>query len=316
MAVSGRLIVTDSDGVARQPDQVVVSTVNSSPVAEAGPDQAIIRMVTTVHLDGTQSYDPDGDPVTYEWTFASVPQGSNATLSNADTGTPCFLADVYGTYQVRLVVKDPWAQSGDIVIVSFENVQPVANPGTSQSVRVGETVTLDGSGSSDANGDTLTYLWAITSLPPGSVATVADATAMNTTFVPDVAGTYVVQLIVDDGLQDSIPGTIQVQVVEDPTDAIDAAQTAQVAIASLNPRAFKNTNMQNTFNNKLNAVIADIEAGNLANALDKLQNDILGKTDGCATAGNPDSNDWIKDCASQGEVYPLILEAINILTGL
>lgn len=56
--------------------------------------------------------------------------------------------------------------------------------------------------------------------------------------------------------------------------------------------------------------------GNYAMALDKLQHDILGKTDGCANSGAPDSNDWIKDCVSHGEVYPLILDVINILRDL
>ena len=311
-----QLIVTDSLGAASQPDQVVISTTNSAPIAEAGADQAITLIGTTVHLDGTQSYDPDGDSITYEWTFASTPPGSNATLISANTPTPTFLADVYGTYLVRLVVSDPWTQSGDTMTVSFANVQPVANAGTSQSARVGETVTLDGSSSSDANGDPLGFRWAITSLPGGSVATIANPTAMITTFVPDLAGTYGIQLVVNDGFLDSVPGTTQVQVVANSTVPIEATQDVQASIASLNPGVFKNTNMQKTFNNKLNAVIADIEAGNYANALDKLQHDILGKTDGCANAGAPDSNDWIKDCVSQGEVYPLILEVIDMLRGL
>jgi len=311
-----QLIVTDSLGAASQPDQVVISTTNSAPIAEAGPDQAIALMGTTVHLDGTQSYDPDGDPITYEWTFASTPPGSNATLINANTATPSFLADVYGTYLVRLIVSDPWTQSGDTMTVSFTNVQPVANAGTSQSARVGETVTLNGSGSSDANGDPLTFRWAISSFPAGSGATIANPTAMITTFAPDLAGTYVIQLVVNDGLLDSAPSTTQVQVVANSTVPIEATQDVQASIASLNPGVFKNANMQKTFNNKLNAVIADIEAGNYANALDKLQHDILGKTDGCANSGAPDNNDWIKDCVSQGEVYPLILEVIEMLRGL
>jgi hypothetical protein len=311
-----QLIVTDSLGVASQPDQVVISTTNSVPITEAGPDQAITFIGTTVHLDGSQSYDHDGDLITYEWTFASRPPGSNATLFNANTATPTFLADVYGTYLVRLIVRDPWTESGDTMTVSFANVQPVANAGTSQSARVGETVTLNGSGSSDANGDPLTFRWAITSFPNGSVATIADPTAMITTFVPDLAGTYVIQLVVNDGLLDSAPSTTQVQVVANPTVPIEATQDVQDSIASLNPGVFKNATMQKTFNNKLNAVIADIEAGNYANALDKLQHDILGKTDGCANSGVPDNNDWIRDCASQEEVYPLILEVIEILRGL
>jgi len=311
-----QLIVTDSLGAASQPDQVTISTLNSAPIAEAGPDQAVIHIGTTVHLDGSQSYDPDGDPITYEWTFASMPPGSNATLTNANTATPSFLADVYGTYLVRLIVSDAWTQSGDTMTVSFTNVQPVANAGTSQSARVGDTVTLNGSGSSDANGDPLTFRWAITSFPAGSGATIATPFAMITTFVPDLAGTYVIQLVVNDGLLDSAPSTTQVQVVANPTAPIEATQDVQAAIASMDPSVFKNANMQKTFNNKLNAVIADIEAGNYANALDKLQHDILGKTDGCANSGSPDNNDWIKDCVSQGEVYPLILEVIDILRGL
>jgi K319-like protein len=311
-----QLIVTDSLGAASQPDQVVISTWNSAPIAEAGQDQAISLIGTTVHLDGTQSYDPDGDPITYEWTFASMPQGSNATLISANTASPTFLADLYGTYLVRLIVSDRWTQSGDTMSVSFANVQPVANAGTSQSASVGEAVSLDGSSSSDANGDALTFRWSITSFPGGSVATIANPTAMITTFVPDLAGTYVFQLVVNDGLLDSVPSTTQVQAIADSSVPIEATQDVQVLIASLNPSVFKNATMQKTFNNKLNAVIADIEAGNYANALDKLQNDILGKTDGCANSGAPDSNDWIKDCVSQGEVYPLILEVIEMLRSL
>ena len=111
MTIVIQLIVTDSMGAASQPDQVVISTWNSAPIAEAGLDQAITLIGTTVQLDGNQSYDPDGDPITYEWTFASMPPGSNATLTNANTATPSFLADVYGTYLVRLIVRDPWTES-------------------------------------------------------------------------------------------------------------------------------------------------------------------------------------------------------------
>ena len=85
---------------------------------------------------------------------------------------------------------------------------------------------------------------------------------------------------------------------------------------SLNPNVFKNANMQNALINKLNAVIASIQAGNYAGALSQLQNDILGKTDGCANSGAPDNNDWIKDCASQAVVYPQVLNAIAAVRAL
>jgi hypothetical protein len=313
-----RLVVTDSQGNPSDPDEVLVSTWNTPPVAEAGPDQAVLLTGSTVTLDGSQSYDADGDSITYEWTLLSKPGGSNATFTDAATVGPSFVADAYGTYVIGLVVADPWTQSaGDTVTVSFENVRPVANAGTSNSAVVGQPVTLDGSGSSDANGDPLTYQWALTSVPEGSQAVIANPPLVVTSFVPDLPGLYVVELIVNDGTASSDPSTIQVQVASDQTAVLAAIQDTEAVVASLDPGAFKNPNMQDTLiDNKLNAVIAYIEAGNYPAALDQLENDILAKTDGCANEGKPDPNDWITNCEAQAEVYPLILDLIELVKGL
>jgi len=74
--------------------------------------------------------------------------------------------------------------------------------------------------------------------------------------------------------------------------------------------------MKNALTNKINAVIRMVDQGQYANALDKMQNDIAPKTDGCANGGAPDNNDWLTDCAGQGEVYPLVLAIIDLLTQL
>ncbi len=104
------------------------------------------------------------------------------------------------------MASDLWTQSSpDTVTVSFENIKPVADAGTGQSTVVGETVSLNGSGSSNANGDPLTYTWDLVSFPDGSLSSIEDPTAMTTTFVPDLPGTYVVQLIIKDGFLDSDP---------------------------------------------------------------------------------------------------------------
>ncbi len=304
------LIVTDSLG-ASSSSSTTVSTTNTAPVAAAGADQLIISIGTTVQLNGGQSYDVDGDPITYQWTFISKPSGSIASLSGANSATPTFAADTHGSYLIQLVVSDPWTQGvPDSVTVSFENLKPVANAGISQSVVVGNPVTLDGSGSSDANGDPLTYRWALTSVPAGSISAIAYPAATMTSFVPDLSGTYVVQLIVNDGFVDSDPNTIQIQAVTLQTIAIGAIQYTESLITLLSPSDFKNPNMKNTLINKLNTVIANIEAGLYADALGQLQNDILGKTDGCANSGSPDKNDWIINCTAQGIVYPAILDAI------
>lgn len=90
------------------------------------------------------------------------------------------------------------------------NQTPVANAGPDQTVSVDDTVTLDGSGSSDADGDPLTYQWLFVSQPEGSAASLSDLSAVNPAFVVDVAGTYVVQLIVNDGTVDSDPDTVTI----------------------------------------------------------------------------------------------------------
>ena len=71
-----------------------------------------------------------------------------------------------------------------------------------------------------------------------------------------------------------------------------------------------------TETNKINAVISLITDKQYQDALDKLTNDILKKTDGCTNIGTPDKNDWILDCEIQAQVYGQILEAINLLKTL
>ena len=71
-----QLIVSD-DQADSAPDSVVVSTVNSAPVARAGPDQAA-PVGDTIDLDGNGSSDADGDALSFDWQFISKPAGSAA----------------------------------------------------------------------------------------------------------------------------------------------------------------------------------------------------------------------------------------------
>ena len=80
-----------------------------------------------------------------------------------------------------------------------ENTAPTAVVGSDRQVDLGSTVTLDGSGSSDPDGDTLSYSWQLASVPTGSNASVSNATSATTTFVPDSTGDYTAVLEVSDG---------------------------------------------------------------------------------------------------------------------
>lgn len=78
---------------------------NQPPTANAGADQTV-RTGSVVQLDGSASSDPDGDTLTFSWTFLARPAGSTATLTGANTDRPTFTADVRGDYVLELTVDD------------------------------------------------------------------------------------------------------------------------------------------------------------------------------------------------------------------
>jgi len=76
----------------------------------------------------------------------------------------------------------------------------------------GSTVLLDGSSSSDLDGDSLSYTWTLTSVPTGSAATLSNPSSPTPTFVADLVGIYVASLVVNDGTDTSIADEVSVVV--------------------------------------------------------------------------------------------------------
>lgn len=206
------LVVTDDKGASSAVDSVTI-TVNTPPVANAGNNQAV-AVSSTVNLDGRSSNDPDGDALTYSWSFSSKPVGSSATLTNPTTVNPSFIADVAGSYIVSLVVTDNKGASNTdtVTITATVNNPPVADAGGNQSASFGDTITLDGTGSSDPDGDPLIFSWAFVSKPAVSIATLSGANTNTASFVGDVNGSYEIRLTVTDdkGVIDIDTATITV----------------------------------------------------------------------------------------------------------
>lgn len=78
---------------------------NTPPVAVVDSDMEI-TIGEEVILDGSDSYDPDEDKLTYKWEFLSKPEGSETVLENPDSINASFIPDARGSYQIRLTVSD------------------------------------------------------------------------------------------------------------------------------------------------------------------------------------------------------------------
>jgi len=191
---------------------ITASTENSAPVADAGVNQNV-NTTSTATLNGSASSDADSDQLTYSWSIISKPAGSNATLTNPTIVNPTFVADLDGIYLAQLVVNDGTVDSSAVTVTitaTTANSAPVADAGIGQNIDMNNLVKLDGSGSADADGDALSYLWNFVSKPSGSSAIISDATVVNPTFVADKSGSYAIQLIVNDGQVGSSPATVAI----------------------------------------------------------------------------------------------------------
>ncbi len=197
---------------------------SQAPTADAGADQTV-NEGALVTLDGTGSSDPEGDPLTYAWTQTG---GPTVTLSGANTATPSFTvpqvdADTDLTFQLQ--VCDPSNPcSTDTVTVHVMNVAvnqpPVANAGPDQTVAAGANVALDGTGSSDPDGDPLTYAWTQTAGP--SVTPSGAGTATPTFTAPTGPATLEFQLEVCDPSSPCDTDTVVI-VVQPVSPAVDAS---------------------------------------------------------------------------------------------
>ena len=94
---------------------------NARPIANAGPDQEV-TVGETVQLDGSGSYDPDGDQITFEWTTSS----DGISLSGRTLDRPTLILTRAGTYRISLVVNDGSQNSAfDEVVIEARDTGPI-----------------------------------------------------------------------------------------------------------------------------------------------------------------------------------------------
>jgi hypothetical protein len=180
------------------------------PLAEAGQDHVarVTALPGFITLDGSASSDPNGAALTYHWTQVSGPAG---TFIDATAAKPTFNVFELGTYAFQLVVNDGSFNSfADIVQVTVKNDPPTANAGDDQLYDEFEkivSITLDGSRSFDPENVALTYRWKQLS---GWKVQLSDPNVVKPAFMHPWPGTYIFELVVNDGLQDSKPDAVAI----------------------------------------------------------------------------------------------------------
>ena len=181
-------------------------TANARPVADAGDNQLFDTIVANVTLDGTGSFDYDDDTLSYQWRQTG---GANVVILNPDTPEPNFAPTVEDVYYFELTVFDGSNYSmPDSVMIVVGNRAPIAEAGDEQACEPRQEATLDGSASYDLDeGDTLSYSWTQIS---GPGVELMDPNTKTPRFTPNLIGEYVFELVVNDGVDTSLPDTVTV----------------------------------------------------------------------------------------------------------
>ncbi len=205
------LTVSDGKGGTHTATQAItisrVVTQNADPTAviTAGDTGAVNQPVL---FNAGASSDPDGDPLSYAWTFGDSTNATGKDTSHAYA--------TEGTFTVTLTVSDGRGGTGTatkavrISAVSQQNQPPTAVISGAASGVAGVELQFDGRGSSDPDGDVLTYAW---SFGVTGATSASDAPA----FIYPDAGTFVVTLTVTDTAANS-DSTTRTMTISAPTD--------------------------------------------------------------------------------------------------
>jgi len=234
------LQVKDNNGALAYSSKTVVvtaATTNQPPVSNAGSNVTIALPTSSVALDGSASYDPDGSIAQVYWYQSQGPVqaviGNNFSTTTTATGLT-----TAGTYVFGLQVKDnngALAYSSKTVVVTAATVNqpPVSNAGGNVSITLPtSSVALDGSASYDPDGSIVQVYWYQSQGPVQAIignnfSTITSATGLTT------AGTYVFGLQVKDnnGLLAYSSKTVTVNAAPVTTASTREATAAQITSA-------------------------------------------------------------------------------------
>lgn len=199
------LKVTDSKGLSHQVQQ----SINVNPAATVAVD---IIGVTAAQQGQLLQYNAafntiDIDQPQYLWQLENKPGSSQSTMLTPQEPSSALQPDVPGQYVIKLSITD---SKGTVltnqltlnVSTLTANAAPTAMIEVEKnSTKINEKLRLSASKSSDPEQALLSYQWEILQSPPGSVFSLSAPKAVDTDFITNTAGSYLLQLTVSDGEQ-------------------------------------------------------------------------------------------------------------------
>ena len=239
------LTVTDSSGVI-DTDEVMV-TVNAPNLAPmvtiTAPDGSPVKLEIAsgeaVTLVGSGT-DIDGTIRSYAWVRTGGTGQTNLSLTGMNTAELSFMAeslepgelDVTHIFTLTVTDNDGGTHSATVTVTVTPNARPEAHAGPDQTVTSGDTVTLDGSGSTDSGDGSVTgYTWTRTGGTGDNTLVLTGATTQRPTFTADILApgssdvTHIFSLVVTDN-------NGAVSLVADTVTVTIKAATVNIAVSS------------------------------------------------------------------------------------
>ncbi|MCG7532312.1 PKD domain-containing protein [Psychrobium sp. MM17-31] len=217
------LIVNDGKQQSEAKRMTITAT-SPYPVAHSETNYSVTLGTENVGLDASKSTLPTGKSgdLVYQWTLKEKPADSAGYISNSNEAQASINLDLEGEYKLELVVKfeDTSSKPVEVTVkVASGNAQPMAKA-EDMTVTLGKEVVIDGSASSDPEGESLQYRWSWSYSPVDPrgvpVPELFDTKTDTVRFTPVAAGEYKLKFFVFDGERKSEDKEVTITVEKDP----------------------------------------------------------------------------------------------------
>ncbi|SHI06329.1 S8 family serine peptidase [Ferrimonas marina] len=172
---------------------LTVNAVDSEPVIQLSGTSYAINAGETLMLDASQSVDPDGGELSFEWEHTTGPSGH---MSGAMGATPVITDLGIGYHEFTVTVSNATHSVSEVVTVMVNGAPQVDIAPESITVAEGSTITISAAGTTDPDGDALSFYWEVVS----GFATLQNANTSMVTLKGLSAGEVVLEVRVSDGM--------------------------------------------------------------------------------------------------------------------